>query len=76
MTLFKYKSFVTKGPLSKPKLRLVYLYGKCARLIEDNHATEQQESVECSQCQLWFHKQCARLADLSTVSGNKKEERS
>ena len=72
MNLFKSKSFVTKGPLSKPKLPLVYLCGKCAGLIEDNPATEQQESVECSQCQLWFHKQCARLTDLSTVSGNNK----
>ena len=68
----KFKGFVSKGPLSKPKLPLVYLCGKCAGVIEVNPDTEQQESVECSQCQLWFHRHCARLTDLSTVSGKKK----
>ena len=61
---------ISKGPLSKPKLPRVYLCGKCADVIEDNPTSEQQESVECSQCQLWFHRSCAHIRDLDDVSGN------
>ena len=67
----KSKSMAAKGPLSRPKLPCVYLCGKCAEVIVDNPETEQQESIECCQCQLWFHRNCARLTDLSSVSDNK-----
>lgn len=57
-----------RGPLSKPKLPLVFMCGVCMAVIEDEPTCDEEQSVECSGCKVWQHKQCARV-QMSDVDG-------
>ena len=63
-------SKVGKGPLTKPKLPLVFLCGMCSGEIKDQPTRDEEESIECSECKVWLHKSCVRV-QLSDVNGSK-----
>jgi len=60
----------SKGPLSKPKIPLVFMCGVCMDDIANEPMNDDEESVECTECKVWFHKLCARV-QLSNVDRQK-----
>ena len=58
-----------RGPLLKPKMPLVYMCGKCGGDLVDEPDNIQDESVECSKCQMWYHTRCVQLSNVDNVSG-------
>ena len=45
---------------------------KCGDNLENEHETEQEESVECSKCKMWYHKTCYQLGNIDIVSSDVK----
>ena len=60
----------SKGPLTKPNFKPLYLCSVCKREVVTAPVTYEQQNAYCWACKNWCHFTCAKVTNVAVVVGN------